>query len=364
MEKEKKFITSFMIAVSNCSLYSRHHEAFDDLAKSALSILNECLKEHLELMIIDNELIINKIPFRDRGVHAPGLMKRFRKKGISRADFQQGITLSEMKEFIAGIAEPGKGLRPLPHIITGTVDVAMTAKTDADGAQEITAFGDKDKVKDIFHAASPFKQVNLVGLEEIVGRFVTTLKNESSILKLLCPVKSFDEYTYTHATNVSVLSVFQAETLGVDEDLQHEIGIAGLLHDAGNLFVPKEILEKKGKLDEREFAEIKKHPLFGARYLAGTTNLTRLAPVIAFEHHMKYDGSGYPRLARSGRKQHVFSQITAIADFFDALRSNRPYRAGMDVQEICVLLQKGAGRDFNPFLVDNFIKSLQKAIAA
>lgn len=364
MEKEKQFITSFMIAVSNCSLYSRNHEAFDDLAKGALSVLAECLTDHLELMIIDNELIINKVPFRDRGVHAAGLVKRFRKKGISRADFLKGVTLSEMKEFIAGMAAPGTDLRPLPHIVTGTVDVAMTEKPSGEEMEGFPVSGEQEKVKEIFHAASPFKQLNLVGLDEIVGHFVTTLRNESSILRLLCPVKSFDEYTYTHATNVAVLSVFQAETLGIDEDLQHEIGISGLLHDAGKLFVPREILEKKGKLDEREFAEIKKHPLFGARYLAGMTNLPRIAPVIAFEHHMKYDGSGYPQLTHNGRKQHIFSQITAVADFFDALRSNRPYRAGMDVQEICVLLQKGSGRDFNPFLVDNFVRSLRQAIAA
>lgn len=368
MLKEFEFITSLVIAISNCSLYSKEHETFDDFAIKALTKLNACINDRFAIMHIDNELIVNDKPFREAGIHKNSLISRFKKKGISRVDFLPGVTHYEIKQFIADMAQSrSKGLKDYPHIVSGSVDVNIKVKANMhDWNVEANCFASEqvEKVKDIFHSASHFKQMNIVGLEDMIGNFVTTFKREATILKLLSPVKSFDEYTYTHAANVAVLTLFQAEILGVEEEMLHEIGIGALLHDTGKMYISKDILDKKGKLDDREFAEIKKHTLFGARYLAKIDGLTRLSPLIAFEHHMKYDASGYPRCSLNKRKQHIFSQIVAIADFFDALRSNRPYRAGMDMKEIFVLLKKGAGTDFNPFLVDNFIRSIQKALAA
>lgn len=91
-------------------------------------------------------------------------------------------------------------------------------------------------------------------------------------------------------------------------------------------------------------------------------DLTPLAPIMAFEHHRKYDGTGYPEIRINGNRQHIFSQIIAIADCFDALRSKRPYRGSVEIEEIIVLLRKGAGKDFNPFLLDNFFSSLKTAL--
>ena len=124
-------------------------------------------------------------------------------------------------------------------------------------------------VREVYEGVSPFKKLNIAGLEEIVVNFIVTFRKEVNILKLISPVKSYSEYTYTHATNVAVLTMFQAETLGGIRDiLLRDIGIAALLHDVGKLFISKEILEKKGTLDQREWQEIRLHPLYGARYLA------------------------------------------------------------------------------------------------
>jgi HD-GYP domain-containing protein (c-di-GMP phosphodiesterase class II) len=366
MKTVKDFISTLMVAISNCSLYTKEHEAFSELAQKTLSTLGEILDKRFEMMVIENELIVNKTPFTEAGLHRTNLIKRLRRKGISRVDFIEGITLEEMKQFIIDVSGNGKGLKSCPHIKSGTVDISLSSpKGEIDFDKHSLPWvssGEVDKVKDIFHAASPFRKLNIAGLEEVVVHFITTFKKEAGILKYLSPVKSFSEYTYTHATNVAVLTMFQAESLGIKDDLLHEIGIAALLHDAGKLFVPKEILEKNGKLDDREFSEIKKHPLHGARYLAKMDNLTRLAPLMAFEHHLKYDCSGYPAVRFGEKKQHIFSQIIAIADFFDALRSHRPYRKSMEIKDIIALMKKGSGSDFNPYLINNFIGLLQVAI--
>ena len=217
------------------------------------------------------------------------------------------------------------------------------------------------KLKSVYKSLSPFKQLNMTDLEEIVARFIATIGREISILKLLSPVKSYSNYTYVHSINVAVLSIFQAESLGVKGKSLHDMGMAALLHDVGKLFIGKDILEKQGKLDEKEFAEITNHPSYGAAYLVNIDGILRLAPIVAFEHHRKYDGSGYPRLGMKEKKQHICSQIVAISDFFDALRSWRPYRKSMEIDETLALMKKNAGTDFNPFLVNNFVRAFLTA---
>ncbi len=127
-----------------------------------------------------------------------------------------------------------------------------------------------------------------------------------NILRLISPVKSYSEYTYTHATNVAVLSMFQAETLGIRDTLLRDIGISALLHDVGKLFISKDILEKSASLDKEEWEEIKMHPLYGARYLAKLEGIPSLAPIVAYEHHLRFDGKGYPSLI-TGEKKHIFA---------------------------------------------------------
>ncbi len=361
MTTAKDLISTFMIAISNCSLYSKEHEAFDDLAKKTLSSLTELMKDQLEIMILDSELVVNNSPLRDAGLHKVNIMKRFKRKGISRVDFLNGISLAEIKQFIIDMAGSGKDIKTYPHIKCGAVNI-NTATSDM-GPGEYAASDAIDKVRDVFHSASPFKKLNVAGLDDVVIHFIAAFKKEANILKYLSPIKEFSEYTYVHATNVAVLSLFQAESLGINDEMLHDIGIAALLHDAGKLFISNDILDKKGRLDKREFEEIKKHPTYGAGYLSKMDDISRLAPVIAFEHHIKYDLSGYPNLTLKGREQHILSQIVAIADFFDALRSRRPYRESMEIKDIIVLMKKGEGKDFNPLLLDNFIRSIDKSLS-
>ena len=366
MYKVKSFISTFASAVSNCSLYSKEHASVDDLAQKALSELDEFFAEDddFEIMVVEGDLIVNKTPVRDAGFHGVNLMKRMRRKGLSRVDFLKGITLPELKQFITEISVTEGFLKTYPHIRSGVVDVRIgglkvDADFDIDSLSNFTS-GQVEMVKEVYHGISPFKRLNIAGLEEIVVNFIVTFRKEASILKLISPVRSYNEYTYTHATNVGVLSMFQAEAIGVKDDLQRDIGIAALLHDVGKLFVSKEILEKNSSLDQKEWEEIKLHPLYGARYLAKIDGLPRLAPIVAFEHHLRYDGKGYPKRSVNGKKQHLCSQIVAISDSFDALRSRRPYRRELEIDEVLSLMKKESEGLYNPILLDNFIRALHR----
>jgi len=258
------------------------------------------------------------------------------------------------------------GLCASPHIITGQVDLS-TGRLKAECAyteEDLDSFKAEqiERLKVIYENIAPFKQLPMNELEEIVARFVATLSREISVLKLLTPIKSYSNYTYVHSINVAILSIFQAESLGLEGKLLHDIGLAALLHDVGKLFIDKDILEKQGPLDEQEFAAMTRHPAYGAAYLARIEGIARIVPIVAFEHHQKYDGTGYPKRKTGGSKQHTGSQMVAVSDVFDALRSWRPYRKSLEMDEVLMLMQKGIGADFNRHLVENFINAFQKAV--
>ncbi|TNF53592.1 HD domain-containing protein [bacterium] len=369
MSNANQFLTALTIAIANCSLYAKDNELIEEAAKKTFSMLDELLKDRVEMMIIDDDLIINKTPMRDSQLHSAKILKLFKQKDISRIEFLKGLTVGELQQFIVNLSKSDTDIQISPHIKAGIVGIGSGgsgtgAQSIADlSAEDVTEFRDEqvEKLKVAFHSISPFKKLTMSDLEEIVARFVATISKEMSILKLLSPVKSYSNYTYVHSINVAVLSIFQAESLGIRGRLLHDIGLSALLHDVGKLFISKDILEKKGALDEKEFAEITKHPSFGAAYLAKVENITRIAPLVAFEHHRKFNGAGYPTLSLQDKHPHIASQIVSIADVFDALRSWRPYRKSLETKEVLVLMKKNAGTDFNPLLVDNFTRAFLKA---
>jgi HD-GYP domain-containing protein (c-di-GMP phosphodiesterase class II) len=370
METVKTFISALMSAVSNCSLYSKDHTSVDEFTRKSLAILDKLLNELtvLEIMLVEDDLIINKTPFRGKGLQGAHLIKRLKRKGLSRVEFLEGITFEELRQFIAELIETSKTMSVFPHIRSGVLSVQLEeAMTEGDfDSNDVSSFASRqaEMVKEIYHNISHSKTLNIARLNGIIGNFISAIRKKANILKLLSHAKSLEEYTYIHATNVSVLSIFQLESLGVREKLiLHDVGIAGLLHDVGKSFISLGTLSKKITLEEKEWAEIKLHPLYGARYLSSIEELPHLATVVAFQHHLRYDGHGYPELRMSSIKQHILSQTVAISDFFDALRSARPYRKGLEIKEVLALMKKEVGRAFDPFLLDNFIRRMHKALS-
>ncbi|MCK5287071.1 MAG: HD family phosphohydrolase, partial [Thermodesulfovibrionia bacterium] len=119
----------------------------------------------------------------------------------------------------------------------------------------------------------------------------------------------------------------------------------------------------KGKLDERELGIMQLHPVHGALYLSTQPDVSKTAVIAAYEHHMRYDGSGYPQNKKTIKRQHKISQLVAIADFFDAMRTKRSYRSSFNLFEVLKFIKEGTGTYFNPDLVDNFLRAFQKVRA-
>lgn len=352
------FLSYFMTAMSNCALYSESHPAVLDLSGRAVSVLDGLYaNDMLSIAVLGGSLIINDVPAEDTSAHTLKFLKHMRRKGIEKMIIRKGVEPLEMKSFIGEFSFSEKITGSYEHIATGIVKVMSET-----GSTDIGRLIDKNisQVREVYEGISKHQKLDMVGLEDVVINFISLLKKESDILNVISPVKSYSEYTYAHTTNVALLSIFQAEALGLRGNILYDIGLAGLLHDVGKLFIPQGILEKKGHLDEEEWAEMKNHPVHSALYLSRLPDVPKLAVIASYEHHMKFNGSGYPETKKRGKNQHAISQIIAVSDFFDAMRTERPYRRALDSQIILGLMKKTSGTEFNPLFVDNFCLAIEK----
>jgi HD-GYP domain-containing protein (c-di-GMP phosphodiesterase class II) len=358
-EKFSDFLFCMVTAMAQCSLYSKDHPAVTEYSGKALEFLSELfINDSIDITHLGGKLILNNTPLLEKGTYMENFVRRMKTKGIDKIIFKRGISTEELMSFIYLMASKTEPLVSTDHIIVGTVQVRVK-QTEEDPSAIMRA--SISRVKDVYQEFSRSKRLDVAGLEDAVLGFLLALKKEANVLRLVSPIKSHSEYTYVHAANVAVLTLFQTQYLGLKDEGLRETGYAGLLHDMGKLFVSKEIIDKQAKLNETEWKEMKRHPIYGSIYLGSLSDIPRLAVVAAYEHHLKFDGSGYPDTKWRARKQHIISQIVALADFFDALRAERPYRKGVELHALIDLIKGGSGKDFNPQLVDSFINAMKKA---
>lgn len=196
------------------------------------------------------------------------------------------------------------------------------------------------------------QEVKIRDAREIVLGLLTNLSSQDNIFVNLAEVREHSLFTYLHTCNVATLGMSFGLSLGLQGEAAFDLGAAALLHDVGKVLVPKAILEKPAKLDEEEWKLVRRHPEMGARMLLKQPDASHLAVVVAFEHHMHFDGvGGYPKAPFGPSLQ---SQLVAIADTFDALFGKRSYHARYDVMQALEVLQAERGRMYNPELVDEF----------
>lgn len=173
---------------------------------------------------------------------------------------------------------------------------------------------------------------------------------------------SMDRYSTVHAVNVSLLSMALARRVQFDDQGVRRIGLAGLLHDVGMLRVDPELLARPGQLSALERERVKRHPEEGARIILASDASLDLAAVVAFEHHIKIDGSGYPRPVFRRSAHHV-SRLVQVCDVFDALRSPRPFRPSWPDAIIASFLTERAGFDFHPALASALVSLIRGSAA-
>jgi len=218
-----------------------------------------------------------------------------------------------------------------------------------------------DSLTEVAEKISYQKKVGVRKSLRVIQNMVDLVMEDEPILLGLSTIRDYDDYTFTHSVNVAILSMCLGQRIGLSRTSLHRLGVCGLFHDLGKLDIPIEIINQAGKLNQSEFEEIKKHTIHSVAQiikLEAPHDLKAKILLPPFEHHLKYDLSGYPKTNRK-KSVSLFGRIIALADVFDAITSPRVYRniAFTPDQALNIMLD-GAGTDFDPILLKIFINML------
>ena len=392
----KDFIRHLLSATANASLYNMEHPQVVRLSHQAYDSLNKALEERSEfsLVVIENEIVIEGQP-QEFSLFLNRFAQILSSRGIGHIRLIQGVNKAEINQFITALSRQGadssKEINSSEHIRLGWLEIRHVQgsgranentdlKTDesnslyATGSDELSnqkepitiaemPQAEIDRFREIYETVKLRHKLKINGVVDIVSSFVDAYRQEGQALLVMAALRQADEYTFTHSTNVSILNIAQASLLGIDGPLLNDIGVAGMLHDIGKLFIPEEILTKNGALTDQEYEIMQSHPIKGASYLFGVPGVPRLAAINAFEHHLKYDLSGYP-VVPAGWQQNICSQITTISDVFDALRTRRSYRDPLELNLIIEMMHGLSGTELHPALTKNFLTIISKLSAA
>jgi putative nucleotidyltransferase with HDIG domain len=176
-----------------------------------------------------------------------------------------------------------------------------------------------------------------------------------TIRALVASIDAKDPYTNGHSQRVSEFSTAVGRQLSLPPEILHELKIGALLHDIGKIGIPDLILTKAGRLTEEEKIKMNEHPTIGANIMRNVRMLENELPALA-EHHEHLDGTGYPD-GLSGEHISLFGRIVAVADVFDALTSDRPYRSALGVEEVFSIMQRDIGSHFDGTCVEALIRA-------
>ncbi len=395
-----RVIAQLTAAITNASLYSPSHPQVVQHREKAFALLTEMFRNQPEVTVIlvGNDLVAANRTFSSAN-YIDSFVRVMKKKGVERLTFTANLTPEELQGLIRDLASldatsirssagvklgkvevriqqhdgqaaapagatlpPGTG--PLPGIPGGSLPVEAGSgahQVSAAAYEELLALSaaELENLKELYVNVKKHKRINVQGVDDMVKGFIRGFREELNPLSLLASLKSVHEYTFTHVTNVCILTMSLAESLGFRGENLHQMGVASLLHDVGKIFIPEEILNKPGKLSQDERAIIETHTVKGARYLLGLEGIPKLAVISALEHHLKYDGTGYPSI-KGGWTPNIASQIICVADVFDAMRSKRSYQEAMPLEKIESILRNGGGKAFNPQLVDHFMRLVKR----
>jgi len=194
-------------------------------------------------------------------------------------------------------------------------------------------------------------------IKKLIRNVVDEIFHNRRVMLDIIDLRAYDDYTYNHSLNVAVLSTIIGISLGLNKEALNELAMGALLHDIGKMFVDKNILNKPGRLTPEEFEHIKKHSALGYDYMRNYFDISQNSKIIALQHHEQYNGNGYPN-GLAGEEIMQYGRIACVADVYDALTSDRPYRKSMLPSDAIEFIMSGFGTIFDPKVVDAFTKKV------
>jgi putative nucleotidyltransferase with HDIG domain len=358
-----ELLRRFAAALRSGQLYSRNHPIITRNLESLAAAVNllHTLDTSVVVGIVGDEVIVDDMPI-SRGENTLGLVRRLKQIGVERVTIDRGVTSDELATFLDAVStlEVTAGAEPppfpaLPHIRVGRVTVAQRAATDqADMESFRRLYTEAVSVAEsVWESAKAEGQPDATIARSMIDGLAQAVSQNRTALLALTTLKNYDNYTFTHMVNVSILTMGQARALRIDGPLLREFGLAALMHDIGKVRTPLEVLNKPDKLTDEEFTIIKRHPVDGAEILRATPDIPTLAPAVAFEHHLRLNGTGYPHDIER-KALNLGTMLCSIADVYDAMRSQRKYQQAHPSDRVLEVLRRSDGHEFDQHLVRRF----------
>lgn len=218
-----------------------------------------------------------------------------------------------------------------------------------------TALKTLEKISELFANDKDFDDME--GIKSAVKNMINDLLNSRDIIGNLTEIQGYDDYTYQHSINTTIVALIIGIAYGYSDNKLLELGMGVMMHDVGKVLIPKAILNKETKLTEEEFHIIRQHPVYGFEFLRKNKDFSLLSAHVALQHQEKWDGTGYPR-GLKGKEIHEYGRIAAIADVYEALTSKRIYRNAIPPNEAYEYIVANSYTQFDPQAVKNFAQRI------
>jgi putative nucleotidyltransferase with HDIG domain len=367
-----KFLNAFAQALATMTLYPEGHPRREGIIDTAYENLRavQSVDRRASFSFLGDEVVLGQRPIRE--MRGWDWSTRLANAGIQRLQFESEVTREEFDGFInevlarltlqalqqaAPSAHAGTGgpirfgsvgireLTPEPEMQTATIELSLHEEAET--------------VRWLHEETVRASDIPLGEAEAVVRSLAAAMHGDQAVVLPLLQIRRYDEYTTTHSLNVCVLAMGLAEWVGLGARDIRAFGTAGLLHDIGKIKIPSEVLNKAGRLTPEERELMNHHPVEGAKIIIESEERLDLAAVVAYEHHMMLNGGGYPRFEYP-RECHQGSKLVHVCDVYDALRTNRPYRAAWLAPKVLAYLEERSGTEFDPDVARSFVKMMSE----
>jgi HD-GYP domain-containing protein (c-di-GMP phosphodiesterase class II) len=378
------FVAKFYRLLKGTTIYDRKNVNIDRLTQECLQVIHSIIQSegHLFLKIVRDNFFFNNIRIivkADKYAVFKAFWQEMRRRWIGEVEFSAELGGEHLKDFVyllSGLEENNESnylyvkkqfeYRNIESIHVGKLeffkdeDIYIDSEDQKRYSKEVY-FKSIGLVKEVVESINQQKALNIRKAKRLMQNAVNAIMQDDSTLLGLANIKNYDEYTFNHSVNVAIYAIALGQRIGIPKKHLSHLGMAGLFHDMGKTRIPKEILNKTGKLSPEEWLMMRSHPVAGTELIMRMKEWGELSTRMidgAFEHHLRYDLTGYPRLTRK-RKITLFGRIITIGDFYDALVRPRVYNRFPYVSEkILGIMLERSGKDFDPAIVKVFINMI------
>jgi putative nucleotidyltransferase with HDIG domain len=368
------FLTSLSQALATMGLYTEGHPARDRALRASYQTLALLLEQDgdARFSFLAGEVVLGNRVLRE--LKEWEWARRLESIGVERLEFIPPVPWDEYEQFIRQAYEQlrrehGVALLEPHHAPTGVrygrlaLGGERLEELAAQPVATMVPFSLEEEIEAVqwlHDEAAANKELPLIEADTVVRSLALAMHQQGQVVLPLLLLKEFDQYTTTHSCNVSVLAMGMGEYLGFAPREVKALGVAALLHDIGKVKLPSEVLRKTGTYTAEERKIVEQHPVEGAQLILARHRNMDLAAVVAYEHHMRYDGGGYPARVFP-REAHFASRLVQVCDVYDALVSRRPYREAYSLDSALGILEEDTGSMFDPELVLAFTTMLHHA---